>query len=48
LIDARVCEWAAPDGGDPAVWREWARRQADRLDPFVRSPASVLDEASGA
>jgi hypothetical protein len=37
-------EWAAPDGGDAALWLEWARGQADRLDPFVPGPPSVLDE----
>jgi hypothetical protein len=25
-------------------WLEWAVRQADRLDPFVESPPSILDE----
>jgi hypothetical protein len=37
-------EWAAPDGRDAALWLEWAKGQADRLDPFVTSPPSVLDE----
>jgi hypothetical protein len=26
-----------------AVWAEWASRQADRLDPLVPSPTSILD-----
>jgi hypothetical protein len=31
-------------GGELARWLEWARQQADRLDPFTPSPPSVLDE----
>jgi hypothetical protein len=26
-------------------WLEWARKQADRLDPLSPSPPSILDEA---
>jgi hypothetical protein len=32
------------EGGEVARWLEWARQQADRLDPFTPSPPSVLDE----
>lgn len=32
------------EGGELARWLEWARQQADRLDPFKPSPPSVLDE----
>lgn len=31
-------------GSQMAKWLEWALRQADRLDPFVESPPSILDE----
>ena len=51
-IDAkRKKHWA--DGGtiEPgekfALWLEWAVQQADRLDPLVKSPPSVLDEDIG-
>ena len=33
------------DGRDIKDWIEWALRQADRLDPFVPSPPSILDDA---
>jgi hypothetical protein len=32
-----------PDG-EFSLWLDWAVRQADRLDPFLESPPSVLDE----
>lgn len=32
---------------DFARWLEWANQQADRLDPFVPSPPSILDENLG-
>lgn len=31
-------------GSEVAAWLEWARRQADRMDPFLPDPPSVLDE----
>jgi hypothetical protein len=31
------------DGSDRAKRLDWMRQQADRLDPFVQSPASILD-----
>jgi hypothetical protein len=33
-----------PVGSELEQWLEWATRQADRLDPLVESPPSVLDE----
>jgi hypothetical protein len=32
-------------GSDLDRWGEWALAQADRLDPFTRSPPSILDDA---
>ena len=31
-------------GSQMAEWLEWATQQADRMDPFVESPPSILDE----
>ena len=31
-------------GKDLDDWLEWATDQADRLDPLVESPYSILDE----
>jgi hypothetical protein len=33
-----------PMDSEAASWLAWARQQADRLDPFVPNPPSVLDE----
>jgi hypothetical protein len=32
------------EGSESANWLAWAREQADRLDPFVQSQRSILDE----
>jgi len=34
------------ENSECAAWLEWATQQADRLDPLVKSPASILDEKS--
>jgi len=34
-------------GTEFAEWREWAIRQADRQDPLLNSPPSILDEDDG-
>jgi len=28
---------------DFAAWKQWAHEQADRLDPLVSNPSSILD-----
>jgi hypothetical protein len=33
------------EGQDIEGWCSWALQQADRLDPFAKSPASILDRA---
>jgi hypothetical protein len=33
------------EGSEAAHWLAWAGEQADRLDPFVQGPHSVLDES---
>jgi hypothetical protein len=48
-IDARRQKHLADHGSiapndDFALWLEWATQQADRLDPLVESPQSILDE----
>jgi len=35
---------AIEEGSKLCEWLTWAEQQADRLDPLVESPASVLDE----
>jgi hypothetical protein len=30
------------------TWMKWAKDQADRLDPLVESPPSILDQAAEA
>ena len=32
------------EGSDVQKWLAWAEQQADRLDPLVKSPPSILDE----
>lgn len=32
------------EGSEPDRWIIWATQQADRLDPLVESPASILDD----
>jgi hypothetical protein len=49
-IDAAIAIRTGPDAAeatDPsfAEWVAWATEQADRLDPFVESPPSILVEA---
>jgi hypothetical protein len=34
-------------GSELEKWLDWAEQQADRLDPLVLSPPSILDRASG-
>ena len=34
-------------GGESAQWLDWATQQADRLDPLMPSPPSILDEHVG-
>ena len=31
---------------DHETWIKWANEQADRLDPLLLSPASILDQAA--
>ena len=39
--------WSAEKQPQYKAWIEWARRQADRVDPFVADkPSSVLDRKS--
>ncbi len=35
---------AIEDGSDMAKWLKWAYDQADRLDPLMESPPSILDK----
>jgi len=32
------------EGGEAAQWFEWARQQADRIDPLTPNPPSIMDE----
>jgi hypothetical protein len=32
-------------GSELEKWLDWAEQQADRLDPLVQSPPSILDRA---
>jgi hypothetical protein len=32
------------EGNELSQWLQWARRQADRLDPLTPSPPSILDQ----
>lgn len=48
-IEARKKQYVAAHGditpeSDLARWLDWARQQADRLDPLAKSPPSILDE----
>ncbi len=33
-------------GSELEKWLDWAEQQADRVDPLVQSPPSILDRAS--
>ena len=35
-----------PEDGEAAAYLQWAAQQADRLDPLVQNPCSVLDEST--
>jgi len=48
FIEAVVSSWTAAgvdtaEGSDAGRWIKWARLQADRLDPLVKSAPSILD-----
>ena len=52
LIEARRQKHLALSGatepsGQFTQWLDWATQQADRLDPLVESPPSILDEDAG-
>lgn len=42
----RAANGEVQPGSDAAMWIDWARQHADRLDPRVKSPPSILDEKS--
>ena len=45
--DAFVTRYGSLEPGSKQVeWLEWATRHADRADPLVESPPSILDEKS--
>lgn len=42
--DPEASRRAIPKKQDPIAWLAWAHQQADRLDPLVPNPSSILDE----
>ena len=45
VVDAGVADGRRFESQDAMdAWVLWAHRQADRLDPLVESPHSILDE----
>jgi hypothetical protein len=46
LVDRRIeaAQGPAQPGSSLQKWADWATIHADRLDPLVKAPPSILDE----